>query len=292
MFEIYENVLREVANKFAPARTTEVRRQPIAVWFDDESRLLRRQSRMLERRYRRSGLVSDRLLWIQHERTHHKANRLKENGYTGWLIFRNTLANLVSCGVLSPPSWGWIERRWSKGVHPHSLLDFYELGCDMEGESCSLGGGETSGEETWWLTRGVRDFWKPQWRIQYWMLRVTCLSACSWMSDKWGGRIQHWKPSNDARASVSASWFQSHHIRWKPVFLPFWDQIYDQFSGELLCPREMLFQSPSGLHHRQQQQFEKRDDDKMFCLKRSRSMFFCIDIYMFSGEICSVLLLG
>ena len=83
MFEIYENVLREVANKFAPARTTEVRRQPIAVWFDDESRLLRRQSRMLERRYRRSGLVSDRLLWIQHERTRHKANRLKENGY--WL---------------------------------------------------------------------------------------------------------------------------------------------------------------------------------------------------------------
>ena len=83
MFEIYENVLREVANKFAPARTTEVRRQPIAVWFDDESRLLRRQSRMLERRYRRSGLVSDRLLWIQHERTRHKANCLKENGY--WL---------------------------------------------------------------------------------------------------------------------------------------------------------------------------------------------------------------
>ena len=58
MFEIYENVLREVANKFAPARTTEVRRQPIAVWFDDESRLLRRQSRMLERRYRRSDLGS------------------------------------------------------------------------------------------------------------------------------------------------------------------------------------------------------------------------------------------
>ena len=77
------NFPREVAHKFAPVRTTEVRRQPIAVWFDDESRLLRRQSRMLERRYRRSGLVSDRLLWIQHERTRHKASRLKESGY--WL---------------------------------------------------------------------------------------------------------------------------------------------------------------------------------------------------------------
>ena len=51
--------------------------------FDDESRLLRRQSRMLKRRYRRSGIVLDRLLWIQPARTRRKANRLKENSY--WL---------------------------------------------------------------------------------------------------------------------------------------------------------------------------------------------------------------
>ena len=68
---------------------------------------------------------------------------------------------------------------------------------------------ETSEEATWWLTRGVWDFWKPHWWIQYWVLHVTCLSACLWMSTqrgKWGGQIQHWKPSNNAQASVSASW--------------------------------------------------------------------------------------
>ena len=67
VFEIYKNVLREVANEFAPAQTTEFRRQPIAVWFDDESRLLHWQSQLLECRYRRSGFVSNRLLWIQRE---------------------------------------------------------------------------------------------------------------------------------------------------------------------------------------------------------------------------------
>ena len=34
---------------------------------------------------------------------------------TGWPVFRNTRANLVNCGMLSPPSWGWIEWRSSKG---------------------------------------------------------------------------------------------------------------------------------------------------------------------------------
>ena len=75
--------MRDVADKLAPVKVTTVRRQPIAVWFDDESRLLRRKSRLFKRRYRRTGLASDRLLWVQHERTRHEANRIKENGY--WL---------------------------------------------------------------------------------------------------------------------------------------------------------------------------------------------------------------
>ena len=62
---------------------TTIRRQPSAVWSDDESRLLRRKSRLFERRYRRTGLASDRLLSVQHERTRHEVNRIKENGY--WL---------------------------------------------------------------------------------------------------------------------------------------------------------------------------------------------------------------
>ena len=79
LFDTYENVLRDI-DKLVPVKMTAIRRQPIAVWFDDESRLLRRKSRLSERRYRRIGLASDRLLWVQHERARHEVNRIKENG--------------------------------------------------------------------------------------------------------------------------------------------------------------------------------------------------------------------
>ena len=83
MFRTYDRVLREISNKLAPPRETIVRVQPIAVWYNDESRLLRRRSRALERKYRKTGLASDRILWVQQEKTRHKANRVKENAY--WL---------------------------------------------------------------------------------------------------------------------------------------------------------------------------------------------------------------
>ena len=60
-----------------------IRRQRIAVWYDDESRKLRRLSRMLERRYRRTELPSDRLNWVLQEKERHRVNRIKENAY--WL---------------------------------------------------------------------------------------------------------------------------------------------------------------------------------------------------------------
>jgi len=76
LFDTYETVLREISDELAPVKMTTIRRQPIAVWFDDESRLLRRKSRLLERQYRRTGLASDRLLWIQQETTHFEPNTL------------------------------------------------------------------------------------------------------------------------------------------------------------------------------------------------------------------------
>ena len=59
LFDTYETILRDISDELAPANMTTIRRQPIAAWFDDESRLLRRKSRLLERRYRRTGLASD-----------------------------------------------------------------------------------------------------------------------------------------------------------------------------------------------------------------------------------------
>ena len=67
---------------------------------------------------------------------------------------------------------------------------------------------------------------------------MTCLSTCLCMSTqrgKQGSRIRHWQPSNDAQASISASWHQSHQV--KASFLLFWDQIYGQFASE---PRRLV----------------------------------------------------
>jgi len=64
LFDTYETDLREISDELAPVKMTTIRRQPIALWFDDESRLLRRKSRLLQRRYHRTGLASDRLLWV------------------------------------------------------------------------------------------------------------------------------------------------------------------------------------------------------------------------------------
>ena len=84
LFNTYDKVLRELADKFAPARVTKpIRCQRIAVWFEDECRKLRRRSRMLERRFRRTKSPDDCLVWVQHEREQHRIYRIKEDGY--WL---------------------------------------------------------------------------------------------------------------------------------------------------------------------------------------------------------------
>lgn len=82
LFDIYETVTRELADVFAPVQeTTTVRRRRIAIWFDDECRRLRRKSRALERKYRKTGTADDRLAWVQHEKERHRIHRLKENSY-------------------------------------------------------------------------------------------------------------------------------------------------------------------------------------------------------------------
>jgi len=83
LFTTYNKVLSALVDEFAPAKMISIRCNPIAIWYDDESRQLRRRSRVLERRYMRSRLAADRLAWVQHERERHRINRVKENSY--WL---------------------------------------------------------------------------------------------------------------------------------------------------------------------------------------------------------------
>ena len=80
-FELYHCVLQRLADQFSPIKKITIRRQRLAVWMDAECRQLRRMSRMLERRYRRSSQPSDRQQWVEHERKRHRVYRQKEQAY-------------------------------------------------------------------------------------------------------------------------------------------------------------------------------------------------------------------
>ena len=81
LFEQYHRVLQKLADEFAPVRSVTVRRQRIAVWIDSECTQLRRLSRMLERRFKKTKLPSDKLAWVKQERLRHRAYREKEEPY-------------------------------------------------------------------------------------------------------------------------------------------------------------------------------------------------------------------
>lgn len=55
---------------------------------------------MLERRYRRTKLQSDRSSWIDNEKQRHKTYRAKENAYLSMWVLR-TAVNLEDTGILS-----------------------------------------------------------------------------------------------------------------------------------------------------------------------------------------------
>ena len=52
LFDTYDTVLTGIADRMVPLHTTRRRRGRLAPWFDTECRLLRRECRRLERRYR------------------------------------------------------------------------------------------------------------------------------------------------------------------------------------------------------------------------------------------------
>ena len=71
-FDTYHRVLTTLANQVAPVKKITVRRPQIVALMDDECRQLRRQSRRLERRYRKTLQLGDQLAWSKWERKRHK----------------------------------------------------------------------------------------------------------------------------------------------------------------------------------------------------------------------------
>ena len=81
LFEVYHSTLTEIADRLAPAHSTQSRICPLSPWFDAECRSIRRNCRRLENRYRRTKDVVHRLEWVESVRQKHKTFRDKENSY-------------------------------------------------------------------------------------------------------------------------------------------------------------------------------------------------------------------
>ena len=64
LFETYDTVLWDTADRFAPVHVIRRRRGRPTPWFDTECRSLRRECRRLERQYRRTYTADDRRSWV------------------------------------------------------------------------------------------------------------------------------------------------------------------------------------------------------------------------------------
>src|SRR6218665_1399959 len=59
-FMSYESSMTELVDRFLPLHLVTIRRCPHSPWFDRECHSMRRQARRHERKYRQTGLPSDR----------------------------------------------------------------------------------------------------------------------------------------------------------------------------------------------------------------------------------------
>ena len=81
LFAVYDSVLRRIADRVAPEHTVRSRVRPLSPWFDADCRLIRRNCRRLERRYRRTKTVDDRAAWVNAVRQKHVDFLKKKNDY-------------------------------------------------------------------------------------------------------------------------------------------------------------------------------------------------------------------
>lgn len=90
LFDIYDNTLRRLVDWYAPATTRPIRTRRLSVWFDDDCRMSRRRTRLMERRYRRSKTDADRAAWISQMQAMHSLYQQKEHLYWNTCIASNT----------------------------------------------------------------------------------------------------------------------------------------------------------------------------------------------------------
>ena len=64
LFDTYDNVLCDIADRLAPLHTVERRKDRRAPWFDADCREARCECRRYERRYWKSGSVVEGRQWV------------------------------------------------------------------------------------------------------------------------------------------------------------------------------------------------------------------------------------
>ena len=96
LVELYNTSLSSVFDLHAPVKTREVNFSRSAPWFTHELRKIKTAGRVLERRYRHSGLTVHKLAFREHQRAY--SNSLKDacSQFYSSLIIIKTLATLNS----------------------------------------------------------------------------------------------------------------------------------------------------------------------------------------------------
>jgi Reverse transcriptase (RNA-dependent DNA polymerase) len=90
LFDLYNSTVTRLLDTMLPRRKVWSRNRPLAVWFDADCHKLRRKTRCLERRSRRTKEPSDRLAWITQLRALHKFYNQKEAAHWEKLVARNS----------------------------------------------------------------------------------------------------------------------------------------------------------------------------------------------------------
>ena len=96
---MYDTTLREVADRTAPSHVVRRRLGRTAPWFDADGRALRPECRRLDRRYRRTHSVADRLQWVdavrrrlcvyRDKKEEYWSGRTAEHGHSSPMIWRS-----------------------------------------------------------------------------------------------------------------------------------------------------------------------------------------------------------
>lgn len=83
LFDVYEATMRGLADRVAPLHLVRRHVGRLAVWFDNECRMLRRKCRRLDRLYHRTRSPADCLQWVEATRQRFQTYRAKKSAY--WL---------------------------------------------------------------------------------------------------------------------------------------------------------------------------------------------------------------